>query len=97
MVNGGRTEVVVFMQLKPGLVRFQDAQEEIANLLASLYRLFGPVNPEAEYLGIVGTENGEDLWLWVIELTPPDEEEGLEEPLTEDDLEELLKEEGGGS
>lgn len=96
MENKGKTKVVVHMQLKPGLVRFQDAQEEIADLLVSLYRLFGPVNPEAEYVVMTGTDNG-DLWLWIIEHIPPDEKEGLEEPLTEDDLEELVGEEGGES
>jgi len=96
MANDAGNEVVLLMRLKPSLVKFPNAQEEIAHLLASCHRLFGPINPEAEYVAITGTDNG-DLWLWIIEIVPPDKEKGSEEPLTEDDLEELLKEGGGGS
>lgn len=98
MPNGTTGNMVLLIKLKPGLIRFEDSLEEIGDVLVSLYRIFGPSDPTAGYVGIPQTDPLDgSLWLAIVELIPPDEEEGLEEPLTEDDLEELLEEEGGGS
>lgn len=82
MENSADGDAVFVIRLRPDLVRHPNIQSYIADVLISLYCLFGQYNPDAEYVWIAEGDDG-DLWLAIVEFPPEEEEpEDLTPPLT---------------